>query len=938
MGAGRLRDLLHQFRRATVSDAAGLLERFLADRDEEAFASLVERYGPLVLGVCRRVLHNADDAEDAFQATFLILARKAASISKRSSLASWLHGVAHRVALRARSNLARRRVRERQAAQMESVFPADPTWSELRPILDEEIGRLPERHRAPFVLCYLEGKTYEEAAHELGWPKGTVATRLAQARQRLRRRLTHRGLTLSAPLLAAALTEPGHAAVPPALGLVSVRAITLAEGVLHAMHLSKVKTRLALLLVLSLLGGSAVLAGRNHPAAVPASRAPVARSVSATEALPRGAVARLGSPLLRHAGASTLAFSADGNKLVSAGAGSEIRVWDVRSRKELWRGRGEGKETLGAAFSADGKTLFTVGGAGPGAVCVWDVATGKHLRRFPQPPEYLFGVAFSADRKTAALLLGSNQVRVVNLQTGKERRTLPPGDDITPLAFSPDGTVLACRGRAIELRDADTGKRRAEFGKMPARPHALSFSPDGAMLAAALGDGTMRLLDVAAGKEVQRLAAAQAGARILVAISSRGVVATASSSPSADGQPAAVRLWDLKGKELRQLATSRYLVAALAFSADGKTLAATGLEGIIHLWEVATGKPLSHTAGHQGAVIGALFAPNGKTVVTRGEDRTLRLWDTTSGRELRCWAGWKEGVTSAAFSPDGRSLMASLTGGTVFVWDATTGKARAKIAGRLCAVAPGGKVALAEEGLLLLWDVEGKEKQRLKLSRSPVARLVFSADGRSLMTASQDGLVRVWDPSTGKGRSRFEIPAQERDELLRAHLELSSDGRTLVSLRILSAREMDVAKFGNLLGYGTVSVWNARTGERLHRLANGQRIFRACRLSPDGRALATQDNRSFTIWEVVTGKERRRFPAPPALALAFSRDGKLFAAGGYDSKVRVWSVDTGKQLARFEGHDHDIIDVAFSPDGKRLASASGDGTGLVWDVSGLLKK
>src|SRR5262249_54354144 len=158
-----------------------------ARRDEAAFAELVRRYGPTVLSVCRSVLRHEQDAQDAFQATFLVLARRAASIRKQASVGSWLHGVARRLALRPRVAAARRGVHERQAAARPAAAPMDDlTWRELRRVLHEELGRLPEKQRVPLLLCYLEGKTQDEAARQLGWTAATLKGRLARGRQRLR--------------------------------------------------------------------------------------------------------------------------------------------------------------------------------------------------------------------------------------------------------------------------------------------------------------------------------------------------------------------------------------------------------------------------------------------------------------------------------------------------------------------------------------------------------------------------------------------------------------------------------------------------------------------------------------------------------------------------------------------------------------------------------
>jgi RNA polymerase sigma factor (sigma-70 family) len=238
-----------------------LVERFAQAREEAAFDALVKRHGPLVLGVCRRVLHNWHDAEDAFQATFLILARKAGSIGQRESVASWLYRVAFHTALKAKASAASRQRREQQTRNR---TPADPleevTGRELLLVLDEELQHLPECLRTPLVLCYLQGKTRDEAAQQLGWSLATLKRRLEKGRQRLRLRLEHRGLALSAALLGAGLaqgiasaTVPAiltRATVKAALNAAAGKAATLAEGVLQAMFTTKLKIATAVLLVI----------------------------------------------------------------------------------------------------------------------------------------------------------------------------------------------------------------------------------------------------------------------------------------------------------------------------------------------------------------------------------------------------------------------------------------------------------------------------------------------------------------------------------------------------------------------------------------------------------------------------------------------------------------------------------------------------------------
>jgi RNA polymerase sigma factor (sigma-70 family) len=238
MASGQLGTVVAFLRRATPIQEVGdptdgqLLERYVVNRDEAAFAALVHRHAPLVWGVCRRLLAAAHDAEDAFQATFLVLVRRAGSIGKRESVRSWLYGVAYRVAARARSGVARRQSREKPLGDLPRIDPAaDVGWRELRPILDEEISRLPEKQRLPIILCHLEGKTHDEAARELGCPRATVATRITRGRERLRRQLLRRGLALSAGMGSMiATTNAGAAAVPSGLSARVIQTATSGEN------------------------------------------------------------------------------------------------------------------------------------------------------------------------------------------------------------------------------------------------------------------------------------------------------------------------------------------------------------------------------------------------------------------------------------------------------------------------------------------------------------------------------------------------------------------------------------------------------------------------------------------------------------------------------------------------------------------------------------
>src|SRR5438067_1525914 len=258
-----LNQIVQHLRRAAANRAGGdvsdahLLARFVTTREPDAFATIVRRHGPMVLGVCKRLLRDHHAAEDAFQATFLVFLRKAGSIRRREQVSNWLYGVAYRTALKARTRAARRR--EQPLEDVAVTAPvAEVVWRELRPVLDEEISRLPGKYRRPVVLHYLEGKTRRETARQLGWPEGTVSVRLARAREWMRRRLERRGLALSAGALAVVLAQVDATAAVPAslssataqLALAGASAIpgeaaVIAEGVMRAMLFAKLKAAAA---------------------------------------------------------------------------------------------------------------------------------------------------------------------------------------------------------------------------------------------------------------------------------------------------------------------------------------------------------------------------------------------------------------------------------------------------------------------------------------------------------------------------------------------------------------------------------------------------------------------------------------------------------------------------------------------------------------------
>jgi RND family efflux transporter MFP subunit len=300
---------------------AQLLERFIVRKEEAAFEELTARHGPMVLAACRQLLREPQGAEDAFQATFLVLVRRAASIGKCDQLAGWLYGVAHRVAARTRAQKVRQSQRERQGVDIVAVEPSSQTsWDDRLPAIHEEINRLPDKYRLPIVLCYLEGKTRQEAARDLGWTPSALKGRLERARERLRKRLMRRGVILSAAALSA-IVLPQATALPPdlvcstlkaatllatgkslAAGGASAQVISLIDGVLRTMFVTKLKFGAAVFLVLAIVGAGLALSVYRSSAA---EQSGDDSEANATDTIPddnqpaRGRLAVLDEPTVR---------------------------------------------------------------------------------------------------------------------------------------------------------------------------------------------------------------------------------------------------------------------------------------------------------------------------------------------------------------------------------------------------------------------------------------------------------------------------------------------------------------------------------------------------------------------------------------------------------------------------------------------------------------
>jgi RNA polymerase sigma factor (sigma-70 family) len=644
MAAAQMSRFLRQLTRGMASEMLGdqsdrqLVERLLAAQDDAVFEALVRRHGPMVYRVCWRVLQHVEDAEDAFQATFLLLARKLRTVRKRDSLASWLHGIAHRVALDAKARDLRRRGREERAAKSQPGPSDEITWSELRTVIDSALGQLPEKLRQPLILCYLEGRSQEEAAKQLGWSKSTLLRRLEEARAALGRRLIRRGIVWSAALSAVLVSNCiASASLPASLigstveaaagiaaghaltGVVSTNVIALTEGVVKAMITSKMKSVVAAVLVgAALVSGGLLLAGRSEFSLPAAAQEP--------QGTPKPTQAAAPVVVREDAQLTYAAWSADGNVVATVGI-----TFEVRER--------EGEKSH----------------MGNSTVKLWDAKTGALKKSLGEEKETAIrAIAFSPDKKHAAIAgfrpsegTPASFVRILDMQTWAVEQELDEVPGIDHLAFSPDGKTLvmggsnslAKTGSFVKFWDVQGEKLRGgtklaeefppetEQGEWRAR--CLAFSPDSGLLAAAeWGERSKR---------------------------------------------ARVQLYDVKtGEPKREIDLGdmkEAFIFRVTFTADGKQLLSAC--GPVKLWDAHTGKELRTFDTKGLETYSVAVSPDGQYLATSGfrkkKDETvyeILLWDAKTGEVKQTLPPWRSPsmwTSSLTFSPDGKSLAVSGT-------------------------------------------------------------------------------------------------------------------------------------------------------------------------------------------------------------------------------------------------------------------------------------
>ncbi len=472
------------------------------------------------------------------------------------------------------------------------------------------------------------------------------------------------------------------------------------------------------------------------------------------------------------------------------------------------------------------------------------------------------------------------------------------------IAYSADGTRLAVAGSiGIWIYDAETGAELDLLTGHTSAGSSVAFSPDGNTIASGGYDKLIHLWDANTGRHLRTL------------VGHNGVVTSMSFSRdsimlASGSRDNTIRLWDVNtGKHLRTFTSQAYgRLQSVAFSPDGQTLAScyrgTRVKGpglrdkqLIHLWNVTSGELKWALTGYTFAINCVAFSPDGRTLVSGNYDNTVRLWDAKTGRPLRTFAGHTDSVNSVLFSPDGQTLASGSDDGTIHLWDARTGA--------YLRTPPVNRTSVG------LWSTSRGLFRSQFEDAYPVSSVVFSPDGQTLASGSDDNTIRLWNARTGT-----HLRTLTKHVGAVSSVAFFPDGQRLVS-----------ASYDDR----TISLWDVRTGAHLHTLTGHTDWVSSVAFSPDGQRLASgSDDRTIRLWEVNRGTHLRTLTGHTdwVANVAFSPDGQRLASVSRDDTVLLWDVETGRHLHTLTGHTDWVSSVAFSPDGNTLASRSGDETRL----------
>lgn len=569
------------------------------------------------------------------------------------------------------------------------------------------------------------------------------------------------------------------------------------------------------------------------------------------------------------------------------------------------------------AFSPDGRILAS--GSGDQTIRFWDVENGKEMKRIASPDTATSSIAFSPDGKMLASADVDMTVRLWDIESGKEvLRLTGHTASVAWVAYSSDGKTLASRSwDGVRVWEIASGKELAKFDAPGSQLAAVGFHVDAKTLASASHGRQTVLWHFAADKlPMESLEQMNKGYSMDISLDAKTLAWT--------GQDMAIHLWDVAtGKELPRLEHT-HPVGRMAFSPDGKMLASASYDEPIHLWDVATGRRLAQLNGPVGAVYFLAFSPDGQTLAL-GCERKILLWNVQTGKRTPKPSAHDKRIECLVLTPDGKKLVSGSEDNSARLWDVTTGRQLLELHGHNDAIR---SVALSLENDMIasggadktirIWRLgTGDELMKFQLMQQEEnSCLSFSHDQKILACGTDLGTIYLWD--TASGNELWKLKGHEKEVV---SLQFLLDGESLIS----TGRD------------NTTRVWNLEVGREMLVVKASAPPFHRTAISPDGQLLAggRTDEKSVWLGELLTGRELFRLLGHRGgiWSVAFSSDGKLLASGSFDKTIRLWETVTGKEILKLEGHDGPVSALVFSNDGRMLVSGSWDANVLVWNLA-----